>query len=126
MPDALVEQQPAIKAAQAGELASRGAGLDAVPAKMIEEAGEVRLAGGGEKRVFRFEIFGELGQVAFVGFAGERPQALFDAQIDEVFADHLGVAQGRHSSIIASIQRRKDQQPRPRTKLGTGGSKTRD
>ena len=90
--NALVEQEPAIESAQAGELAGGGAGFDAVFAKMLEKAGDVMLRGSCESGVFRFEIFGELGEVAFVGLAGERPQALLDAKIEEIFAEERGVA----------------------------------
>ena len=82
---------------------------------MFEKAGDVILGRGREGCVFRFEIFGELGEVSFVGLAGERPQAFFDAKIEEIFAKEAGIGRsymlhyrfdrvgGGHASYPGSI-----------------------
>ena len=113
----LFEQEPTIEAAQAGELAGGGARLDAVLAKMLEKSGDVILCGGGEGDVFRFDIFGELGEVSFVGLAGERPQTFFDAKIEKIFTEESGVAE--HGLIIRHGIRAEAREAR-RNRVGHG------
>ncbi len=49
--DALIQQQPAIEAAQAAQLAGDGAGVDVVAAQVRHEAADVRFDSGDQQRV---------------------------------------------------------------------------
>ena len=116
MRDALVQQQPAIEAAQAAQLPRDGAGIDVVAAQVRHEAADVGLDGRQQQRAAIFEMFRELLQIAGVGLAGGRAHAFFDAQIADILAHRPGVS-GKflmfwfpalyacpHSSIISGWQ----------------------
>ena len=80
--NAAIEKKPFIKAAQAAQLASRGAGIDVVGAEVVEKGGDVGLGGGDEDGIAVFKKLGKDAQIAEVGLASERAKSFFYAKID--------------------------------------------
>src|ERR1035437_10796075 len=77
---------------------------------MFEESRHILLLDGQEDFVPLLDKFGKDLQVAAVGFARQRAQALFHAQIYLIFLEKRQIARGVHSSDY------------PRLKFITGGA----
>src|SRR6185437_1098148 len=92
------EQQPFVEAAQAAQLSSRGAGVDSVRAKMLEEGRYIVLRGAEQNAMTAFEELGKRAQIAEIGLSGERPQASFHAQVDLVILQKRKIGGRAHTS----------------------------
>jgi len=104
--DAAIEEEPLVEAADATELAGGGTGIDAVDAEVLEERGNVLLRTGEQDAVAGFEVLGEGVEVAQIGFAGERAQAFFDAQVGHVLANQPEIAGGFHARFDYGLRLR--------------------
>lgn len=75
--DAIVEEEPPVKAAEATQLSRGGTRVNTVVAKMFEEPRDIGLGGSDQECVALFKKLGEDAQIAEISFAGERPQSFF-------------------------------------------------
>ena len=101
MPDAFIQQQPLVKAAQTGELARNRTCLDLVPVQMVQKARDLALLRRFEHGMHAFKILGEKLEIVSVRFAAQRTQALLHPHVEQVFANERRVGSSRHGSIIA-------------------------
>ena len=105
MPDALVQQQPLVEAAQTGELARNRARLDLVPVQMLQKPCNLTLLRRFEYGMRAFEILGEQSQIALVRLAAQRTQPFLYPQVEQVLANQRRVRSSRHGFIIGSVCR---------------------
>jgi len=98
--NAPVQKEPFVKSADAAQLAGGRAGVDTVGAEGFDEGGDVLLRGVEEHSVAAFEELRKGLHIAVVGLAGERTEALFDAQVGEVLPQQFEIAGGLHNPIM--------------------------
>ena len=79
--NAAVEQQPLVKAAQAAQLARRGARVDAVVAQMLEKRSHIRPAAVSSTALRLSRNSAKVLRSLSIGLAGERAKPFFHAQI---------------------------------------------
>ena len=102
--NAAVQQQPLVESAQAAQLARRGTRVDAMVPQMLKKRRHILLHRRQQHALTILDKLGECLQIAVVGLASKRAQALLYSQIDLVVLQERQIACAVHTSDYPRLE----------------------